>query len=583
MPRIPLVLAVLIAGCSGPASTVAMPLDASDEGGVEAGANVPPPRPVAPVSVSYLTSRRPTFRWSLPAGADGARVDVCADRACTRAVTSFAASGNHGAPPDDLPPGVLFWRVHGTAAGSVGAMASVTWELVVPPGSAGVSTAWGAMLDANGDGFGDVVVGDSNTFTATQHVYVHDGGPKGPSPSPSSVLSAAAPVVRYAASVASAGDVDGDGFADLLVGSPHENVVYFYRGGPSGFADSAGDGARRPGPVGLRHVGEQRRRHRRRRLLRRGRGAAQQAPPGSPVQGGAVVYYGGPDGLSPSRSSTLAPRAGSDAQGFGLSVSAAGDVDGDGAADVAVWGGIETTDPQYVLVYLGRDRPFGAAPSALLQYDGTDPSWLDSSNILACGGDTNGDGYADVVVSTPVKPGTGYTNDHVSIFLGGPDGPSLVPSRRLDSPLAVSEHFGLSLAGIDLDQDGLSNLAVAVASFAQPPVAAEVYLGAPTGPVLVTTMTTLDATTLFEREVGSPGDVDGDGFPNLVVGFPSRTTTPVDATTGDASVGDGGPVTLHGAVEVHAGSAKGASVAAKWTLLPPDGTAVDYGATLARP
>ena len=88
-------------------------------------------------------------------------------------------------------------------------------------------------------------------------------------------------------------------------------------------------------------------------------------------------------------------------------------------------------------------------------------------------------------------------------------------------------------------------------------------------------MTTLDATTLFEREVGSPGDVDGDGFPDLVVGFPSRTATPVACRHGDASVGDGGPVTLHGAVEVHAGGANGASVAAKWTLLPPDGTAVD--------
>ena len=48
----------------------------------------------------------------------------------------------------------------------------------------------------------------------------------------------------------------------------------------------------------------------------------------------------------------------------------------------------------------------------------------------------------------------------MSLFLGGPDGPSLVPSRRLDSPLAVTDHFGLSLAGIDLDQDGLSDLAV---------------------------------------------------------------------------------------------------------------------------
>ena len=81
----------------------------------------------------------------------------------------------------------------------------------------------------------------------------------------------------------------------------------------------------------------------------------------------------------------------------------------------------------------------------------------------------------------------------------------------------------------------------------------------------------------------APGTSTATAFPDLVVGFPSRTTTSGGCHTGDASVGDGGPVTLHGAVEVHAGSAQGASVAARWTLLPPDGTAVGYGATLARP
>ena len=45
----------------------------------------------------------------------------------------------------------------------------------------------------------------------------------------------------------------------------------------------------------------------------------------------------------------------------------------DGLADVAVWEGIESTDPQYVLVYLGSRTPLGA-PSAALQYDGADES-----------------------------------------------------------------------------------------------------------------------------------------------------------------------------------------------------------------
>lgn len=537
------------------------------------------------MSVSFLTSRHPTFRWQLPSGADGARVDLCADRACERLLVTFDAAGDHGAPPVDLPAGPVFWRLRGTVSGAAGAAISATWELVVPAQSAPVSTAWGAMLDANGDGFGDVAVGDSDAFAPTQHVYLHHGGAAGPSAAPSSVLSVASPVARFAASIASAGDVDGDGFGDLLVGSPGEDSVYFYRGGPGGFADppsavlagpatsSFGAAVSGAGDVdgdGYADIVV---------------GLPLRAPPaGSLVQGAAILYYGGPGGPSSSRSIELGPRSGSDAQGFGTFVSAAGDIDGDGLGDVAVWGGIESTDPQYVLAYYGGAHPFGVAPSALLHYDGTSPSWLGSANLLACAGDTNGDGYPDLVMSTPVPPNVGFTSDHLSLFYGGPNGVALVPSRRIPSPLATTDHFGLSVAGLDANQDGLDDLATSTASYAQPPVVALLYLGAAPGPALAATITTTDPTTLLEREVGSSGDIDGDGFPDLVVGFPSRVTGVGDGGLADASdIDSGSSGALHGAVEVYAGSAQGLGVVARWVLLPPDGTAMAYGASLVRP
>ena len=578
-PRPPgFVVVALAVACHGSSPPGAPP---EDGGPAEAAPpQVVAPRPVGPVSVSFVTSRRPTFRWRLAGGAEGARVDVCADRACTRPVTSFDATGDHGAPPVDLPAGVVFWRLHGTVAGAAGQATSATWELVVPARSAPLSTAWGAMLDANGDGFGDVVVGDSDAASPTQHVYVHHGGASGPSVLASSVLSAASPVVGYATSIASAGDVDGDGFADLLVGSPGEDTVYVYRGGPGGFADppsavlsvpaksSFGTSVSGAGDVdgdGYADVVV---------------GLPLRPPPaGSQVQGAAMLYYGGPGGPSPARSVELGPRAGSDAQTLGSFVSAAGDVDGDGLADVVVWGGIESTNPQYLLLYRGSDRPFGAAPGLLLQYDGADASWLGSAALLACAGDTNGDGYSDVVVATPVPPG-GFSADHLSLFFGGPDGPAPIPSRRIVSPLAVTDHFGLSVAGLDVDQDGLDDLAVSAISSAQPPVAALVYLGGASGPALATTLTASDSTPLFDREVGSAGDVDGDGYPDLLVGFPSRLTALGDAGPPDAA--DAGAA-LHGAVEVHAGGPHGIGAAPAWILLPPDGSGVAYGASLVRP
>jgi hypothetical protein len=458
------------------------------------------------------------------------------------------------------------------AGGAVGAATSATWQAVVPARSAPVATAWGAMLDANGDGFGDIVVGDSDAFTPTAHVYVHLGGPSGPSATPSSVLSAPAPVVRYAASLASAGDVDGDGFGDLLVGSPREDAVYFYRGGPSGFADPPAAVFHGPAMSGfggaVSGAGD---------VDGDGYADAVVGMPlrgpasGSSSTGGAVVFFGAADGLSTSRTAALAPAPGSDAQGFGQYVSTAGDVDGDGLADVAVWGGVESSDPQKVALYLGRDPRFGAAPSVLLEYEGSTTDWLGNANLLACAGDTNGDGYTDVVIGTPAGPTVYWEIDHVSLFYGGPSGPGVIPSRRIASPLAAGDHFGLTVAALDVDSDGIDDLGVSSVSYAAQHVAALVYRGAPDGPTLATQFTTTDPTSEFEREIGGPGDVDGDGFADWVIGFPARATP----------FGDGG--TLTGAVEVHRGGRAGAAAMPTWTLLPPDTSVVAYGGSLAPP
>lgn len=574
-----LIVVIALGACGHDAARGAAPLaDAGEAGadaGAEAAADVAPPRPVAPVGVSFATSRRPAFRWQLGSGSDGARVVVCADRACAHVVTTFDAAGDHGSPPVDLPAGVVFWRLQGRASGQAGARASATWELVLPAVSAPVATVWGAMLDANGDGFGDVAAGDSDAFTPTQHVYVHHGGPQGPSSAPSSVLSAPAPVKGYASSIASAGDLDGDGFPELIVGSPGEDAVYVYRGGAKGYADPP---ATLAGPAGS------------------GFGAAvsgagdvdgdghadvvvgmpQLAPAGgSPVQGGAMLYLGAADGLSASRAAALPPRDGSDAQGTGTFVSAAGDVDGDGLGDVAVWAGIDSTNPQYVYVYLGRDGPAWKAPSLLLRFEGTSATWLGAASLLAGVGDTNGDGYPDLAVASPAAPTIGFETDHVSVFFGGAAGTPLVPSRRIDSPLAAGDHFGVALAALDADGNGVADLAVTAVSPASPSPAALVYAG----PSLATAMAMAARPTLYEREVGSSGDVDGDGYADLVVADATRVT-PV---AGGGAGADGGPRVLRGAVEVHPGGPHGVEPAARWTLLPPDTSAVAYGASLVRP
>ncbi|HEX8792245.1 MAG TPA: integrin alpha, partial [Polyangiaceae bacterium] len=339
----PVVFALAAAACSAPHTS-----PSSSSGGPDA-VNVPAPRPMAPASLSFSTSRVPTFRWELAHGSSGARVEICRDRACDAVVTSFDATGSSGVASTELPAGLVFWRLRGLSAGAAGSTTSVTWELVVPARSAPVATTWGTMLDANGDGVGDVVAGDSNSFQPSQHVYVFLGSAHGPPSAPSSVLSGGSPLLHYAASIASAGDVDGDGYGDLAVGSPTEDTVYFYRGGPSGYSEPpslvlTGPAQSRFGAA-VSSAGDV-----------NGDGYAdlvvgapiQPMGGGSSVVGGARVYLGGPSGLSPTAFVELAPPATSDEQGFGQYVSDAGDMDGDGRGDVAVYGGTGSFDPQRI-------------------------------------------------------------------------------------------------------------------------------------------------------------------------------------------------------------------------------------------
>lgn len=492
-------------------------------------------------------------------------------------MATFDATGGAAAPPSDLPAGLVYWRVRGLADGVAGSAASTAWELVIPPVSAPVATTWGAMLDANADGFGDVVVGDTSSYKPSRHVYVYLGGPDGPSAKPTSILSARSPSVHYASSIASAGDVDGDGYADLAVGSPDEDTVYFYRGGPTGYADPPT--LLLSGPAGS-HFG----------AAVSGAGDVNgdgyadllvglpQLPArgGSGVVGGARVYLGSASGLRPASFVDLTPPASSDEQGFGQFVSSAGDLDGDGRNDVAVYGGIGSFDPQRIYLYLGGSKSFGAAPDMTLHYDGTNDAWLAAANVLACAGDLDGDGYADLAMATPPN-GAEYDVDHVSLFYGGPSmGPD--PSRRIDSPLATGDHFGLSLAASDFDGDGIADLGVGVLEFDLDPMLSQalVYSGNASMPSSWTTVVASDREWQSSRELGAV-DVDGDGYPDLLVGYPGRLTSVADEAA------DGGTIGLQGAVEIHRGGPRGVAADASWTLLPPDDTTVAFGATLVRP
>ena len=177
-----------------------------------------PPRLIAPLSTATVTSRTPTLRWSLPSGATGARVQVCRDRACAEVIAAFDVTGDHVAPTAPLPHGVVFWRLLGRAVDGLGTFVSPTWEFAVGARSAPVDSSWGTFVDANGDGFADVAVGASAAAGGVGRVYVYLGSATGPSTTPATTLTGPDGAGgEFGRIVVSAGDVNGDGFADLAV------------------------------------------------------------------------------------------------------------------------------------------------------------------------------------------------------------------------------------------------------------------------------------------------------------------------------------------------------------------------------
>jgi hypothetical protein len=130
---------------------------------------------------------------------------------------------------------------------------------------------------------------------------------------------------------------------------------------------------------------------------------------------------------------------------MGQSVASAGDVNGDGYADVIVgaflFDGFQQTDEGAAFVFLGSANGIadGNPATAHAQLESNQASGFLGQSVAGAG-DVNGDGYADVIVGANAYD-SGQSNEGAAfVFLGSANG--IADGKSDDCPCAARERSG---------------------------------------------------------------------------------------------------------------------------------------------
>ena len=463
----------------------------------------------------------------------------------------------------------------------------------------GVSGSLGSSVsnagDVNGDGYDDLIVGAHDAYpngSSSGSSYVVFGKASGFSAildlsrldgSKGFRLDGNATNDFSGASVSNAGDVNGDGFDDLIVGasgadpngySSGSSYIIFGRSDFGRVVGSPGAAvtyelANLDGSNGFRLDGEA--------LDSSGSSVstagdingdgfddvivgAWGADPNGELSGSSYVVFGKASGFNAAMNlSDLDGNNGFRLDGvsayarLGLSVSNAGDVNGDGFDDVIV--GAYGADPNNgelsgsSYVVFGKASGFNATMN-LSVLDGSNGFRLDgeaagdmSGISVSNAGDVNGDGFDDVIVGAAGADPNGNSSGSSYVVFGKASGfsatlefSSLDGSNgfRLDG-VAWLDHSGFSVSSAgDVNGDGFDDLIVG-ADGADPngydSGSSYVVFGKASGFSATLELSSLDGSNGFRldgvttldysgRSVSSAGDVNGDGFDDVIVGVP---------------------------------------------------------------
>lgn len=387
--------------------------------------------------------------------------------------------------------------------------------------------------DVNGDGYSDVIVGSrlyDNGQADEGRVFVYHGSAAGLSPTASWTAESDQVAAYFGTSVSTAGDVNGDGYSDVIIGAPAydngqsgEGRAFIYLGSATGLAatpawTAESDQALASFGISVACAGDV-----------NGDGfsevivGAASFDNGQSNEGRAFVYHGSASGTA----LTAAWTAESNQAGasFGQCVAGAGDVNGDGLSDVVIGAPLfdnGETDEGRTFAYHGSAG--GLSATANWTAEGNQAGAQFGSSVSSAG-DANGDGYADVLSGAPFYDGGQADEGRGYVHIGSVAGLALVSLWSFENDQAGSQ-LGWSVACLgDVNGDGISDLGLGAPLTDFGSVnSGVIYFAFGTAAALVPTLQNGGAGGQVDANLGrslsSGGDVNGDGWSDMIVGAP---------------------------------------------------------------
>jgi hypothetical protein len=431
--------------------------------------------------------------------------------------------------------GMFFLEASADEKASVQAPPPVAWTFDGDESGDEMGYAVATAGDVNGDGYDDVIVGarkDSGTASGEGLVYLFYGSPQGPSNQPDWRYGTGQKGSRLGVAVGTAGDVNGDGYDDVIVGADEYKQPDGGKVGAAFVFYGSKQGPREDEPDWT-FVGDQ-------KDARLGCSVgtagdvnddgwadvvvgAKFYTNGQDNEGMAFVFYGSESGLSSAPGWT--GEIDQSGAGFGASVGTAGDVNRDGFDDLVVGAPNYTdgeTDEGAAFVFLGSEEGLRIRPDWM---DEADQEGAEFGTSVGTAGDVNGDNCSEVIVGSPHHSLTAEDAGAAFVFYGSPDGPRTVGSWNMGGRQSGSG-FGIAVgtAG-DMTGDGFDDVVVGANRYMNDQAAegaAFLFRGSAVG--LQKTATWMvegdKADTDFGFSVGTAGDLDDDGYADLIVGAP---------------------------------------------------------------